>query len=241
MSSQDQDDFSDSDRQWLAAVSGNGVDPASAAAREGFALRTALEQLDLERAAPADAAQAPESEAQRRARRDALLQRAIAEGAFERPPRAGAAATAPTPPLPATTQAAPTRAPASRAAPPSNVVGFPWWRRRRVALALAASLALGSVLVTQLLDRPTYGPPPELLGTPANVQRLQAARPRAEAERLAAQLRAAGLRPGLYQRGATYIVDLTLLASELPTAAPAFEPLAIRPAAGFNRVEFAAR
>jgi hypothetical protein len=105
--------------------------------------------------------------------------------------------------LPATTQAAPTQAPASRAAPPSNVVGFPWWRRRRVALAFAASLALGSVLVTQL--------------------------------------RAAGLRPGLYQRGATYIVDITLLASELPTAAPAFEPLAIRPAAGFNRVEFAAR
>jgi len=56
-----------------------------------------------------------------------------------------------------------------------------------------------------------------------------------------AQLRAVGLRPGQYQRDKIYIVDINLVASELPLAAPAFQAQGLQPALGFNRVEFSPR
>jgi len=215
---QDKQEFSDSDREWLRALGGEAVAPDSPAAREGFALRAAL--ADRRREMEAGAEPRPgKSPQDRQAQRDALLQRARAEGLFERRPPA--AVTAP---------------PVAQA--PSNVVEFPWWRRRRALVALAASTVIGAVLVGQWFARPDYGAPPEMLGG-ARVLEVRAPQARAVAERLAAQLRAAGLRPGLYQRGRIYLVDIQLLDAELPAATPAFEALGLRPLAGFNRVAVA--
>jgi len=232
---QDKEEFSDSDREWLRAVGGEAMDPDSPAAREGFALRLALEQRRREMEARSGARPGKSEEA-RQAQRDRLLQRARAEGLFERgtldtsAPPGLEVAPVPTP--------MPVSPPTPKSAPPSNVIEFPGWRRRRALVALAASAVVGAVLVTQLVDRPDYAAPPEMLGS-ASVQRHQAVQARATAERLAGQLRAAGLRPGLYQRGRTYIVDIQLLGSELPAATPAFEALGIKPSPGFNRVEVA--
>ncbi|MBI5719223.1 MAG: hypothetical protein HZC37_16270 [Burkholderiales bacterium] len=214
----DKPEFSDSDRQWLEALRGEGVDPASPAAREGFALRAALERRRLEMEARTEP-RAEKSDEARQAQLDKLLQRARAEGAFEREQPDSAVLPAPAPPQ-------------------SNVIEFPWWRRRRVLVALAASAVIGAVLVTQIVDRPDYGAPPEMLGH-ANVQKLKATQPRVAAERMAEQLRAAGFRPGLYQRGNTYVVDIQLMAAEIAVAGPAFEALGIKASAGFNRVEIA--
>jgi hypothetical protein len=219
----DKQEFSDSDRQWFDALSGKAVDPESKAAREGFAMRVALEQRRLEQQRR-EAAATEADEAAARARLEKLRQRARAEGLFE--PSAAAPERAPAPAPPPPTPA------------PGNVIEFPWWRRqRRTVFALAASVLLGTVVVTQLVQRPDYEAPPQMLGT-GSVQKVLAPAPRRAAERLAEQLRQAGLRPGIYQRGKTYIVDITLMAAELAAAAPAFATLGLEPAAGFNRVEF---
>lgn len=205
---------SDSDRDWFAALSGNAPqDSRSTAAREGAALRVALERrrqgIDNDprlAAATSDAAM--------EAMRQGLLRRARDEGLFDR--------TAPAAPLPSTAS--------------SNVVEFPWWRRRRPLLALAASLLVGVVAVRELMDRPDYPEPPEMLGA-GGVLRVRVPQPKAAAVQFAARLRQAGLRPGLYQRRKAYFVDVQLMAAELPAARPAFEALGIKAEVGFNRVE----
>lgn len=123
---------------------------------------------------------------------------------------------------------------------PAKVIDFPWWRRRGALLAMAASL-FAAVVIVQLVDRrPNYPPPNELMGADG-IQRTQSADPRRAAEQLAQQLRAVGLRPGLYQRGRTYVVDITLMSAELQTAQTGFTALGLLPVAGFNRVEIDVR
>ena len=210
-------EFSDSDAEWYAALSGeaSSTAPMSKARREGQAMRTALK--DRLRAADrvADAATSDEMVKQQRERLQARLS---AEGLF-------AGGTAPA------TTAAPTL---------GRVIEFPWWRRRPALMAMAASLfvAVGAGVI--VATRPDYPPPNELMGADG-IQRTTAARPRDAAEQLHRQLAAAGLRPGLYQRGRTYVVDVTLMAANLPSAAPAFSALGLQPTAGFNRVEIAPR
>ncbi len=216
MSTDDHDpkEFSDSDREWFAALSGNAPrDSRSTAAREGAALRVALEQRRQEIDGDPRLA-AVTSDIAMEAMRQNLVQRARHEGLFDR--------TAPATPPPS--------------AATSNVVEFPWWRRRRPLLALAASLLVGVVSVRELMDRPDYPEPPEMLG-PGGVLRVRVPQPRAAAEQLAARLKQAGLRPGLYQRGKAYVVDVQLMAAELPAARPAFEALGTKAEVGFNRVE----
>jgi hypothetical protein len=215
MSTDDHDpkEFSDSDREWFAALSGNASrDSRSTAALEGAALRVALELRRQEIDSDPRLA-AVTSDTAMEAMRQNLVQRARDEGLFDR--------TAPATPPPS--------------AGTSNVVEFPWWRRRRPLLALAASVLVGLVTVRELMDRPDYPEPPEMLGT-GGVLRVRAPQPRAAAEQLAARLKQADLRPGLYQRGKTYFVEVQLMAAELSAARPAFEALGIEAGVGFNRV-----
>jgi len=213
-------EFSDSDRAWYAALSGEkGEGPASAATREGQALRFALEQRAQELAARPELKAAISEEALRRQLQQ-LQQRVEQEGIFERP-------------------AAPDAAPDARPAAPSNVVAFPWWRRRVALAGMAAALMLSVVVVHQIDNQAEFPLPNETFGTDG-LQRLSVRKPRDIAVQLAAQLKQAGLRPGVYQRGKTYFVDLTLMASELPAAEPAFAALKLKPVVGFNRVEMAA-
>jgi hypothetical protein len=200
--------------QWYAALSGEPArEPDSAAVREGSALRVALEQRRLEMTANAEGAAATSDEAMQR-QLQKLRQRIRREGVFDRPQ-----------PL------EPERPPAA-----SNVIEFPWWRRRGALVAMAASVLAAVVLVQQITSRPDYPQPPTMMGADG-LQQLRVPQPRQAAEAFAAQLRQAGLRPGLYQRGTTYVVDANLMAAELPAADPAFAMLQIKPAVGFNRVE----
>lgn len=209
-------EFSDSDLQWYAALSGQAPPQGSPASREGLALRAALELRRQEiEADPALAAATSDEAMRQQAQR--LRERIAREGIFDRAPPAEPAAPVPPPAA-------------------SNVVEFPWWRRRGALLAMAASALVAVVLVQQITSQPDYPPPPAMMGADG-LRQLRAAQPRQAAERLAAQLRQAGLRPGLYQRGSSYLVDVNLLAAELPAAEPAFAALGLKPAVGFNRVE----
>lgn len=210
-------DFSDSDLQWFAALSGETLpDPGSAAAREGLALRMALEQRRQEVNASPDLAAATSDEAMQR-QLHALQQRIQRERVFER--------AQPAAPMPPPAPAAP------------NVIAFPWWRQRGALVAIAASMLVAVVLVQQITSQPDYAQPPVMSGAEGS-QQVRAPQPRQAAEQLAAQLRQAGLRPGLYQRGKTFVVDVNLMAAELPAAKPAFETLRLEPVVGFNRMEF---
>lgn len=211
-------EFSDSDRAWYAALSGEkGGDPESPATREGQALRFALEQRVQELAAQPELAAATSEEAMQRQLQQLQL-RMEKERVFERP-------------------AAPDANPAP--APASNVVAFPWWRRRVALAGLAAAVMLSVVVVHQIESQAEFPLPNETFGTDG-LQRLRVPKPRDTAVQLAAQLKQAGLRPGVYQRGKTYFVDVTLMASELPAAEPAFAGVKLKPLVGFNRVEMAA-
>ena len=219
----DKPEFGDSDREWFAALTDDAAprDPASRPSREGHALRAALAQRQKE--AEGDGGlEADASDAANERQLERLLQRADGEGVFDRSPPAGTADAGATAPAPT---------------PPSNVVEFPWWRRRRALVGLAASLLAGVLVLTQF-ESAIYPEPPQMHGADG-VQRVRAARPREAAERLAAQLREGGLKPGLYQRGKTFVVDVNLLSAERAAAAQAFGALGIEPAVGFNRVEVA--
>lgn len=210
-------DFTDSDRAWYAALSGQ-TPPGEAdttAAREGVALRLALEMrsLEIEDRVAATAAESPDA-TQRQL--ELLQQRVAREGIFDRTRDAAAP-----PPV----------------ADRPKVIEFPWWRRHRTVLALAASVLVAVAVVPQFLGGADYPLPGQMMGGPEGVQAARAPQPRQAAERLADQLRQAGLRPGLYQRGKTYVVDITLMSTDLPAAAPAFSRLGLAPTTGFNRVE----
>lgn len=220
--------FSDSELQWFAALSGDPlVDPLSSpSAREGHALRVALAMRtqELRAAYPdLDAATSEVDTARDWERLSAQLQ---SEGLLERPKAADPLVLVP-----------PVAAAAMPPAPAPNVIQFPWWRRRQALVGLAASVLMAAVLVYQMPDRADYPEPPQMLGADG-FERVPAAEPHQAAEQFAGQLRQAGLKPGQYQRGKSFIVDITLLASELPTAEPAFAAFGLKPAVGFNRLEF---
>jgi hypothetical protein len=222
------EDFSDSDRAWLAALTGDeNASMDSPATREGHAMRAALELRRRQHDASPQIASATSDDATR-AQLERLRARVRAEGLLERPVGDSTAVSMPEGP------------PAGEQPQPAKIIGFPWWRRRGALLAVAASL-LAAVVVVQLVDRgPDYPPPNELMGADG-VQRTQSSDPRRAAEQLAQQLRAVGLRPGLYQRGRTYIVDITLMSAELDTAKTGFTALGLQPVVGFNRVEIDGR
>lgn len=221
-------EFTDSGQAWFDALTGQPTPDANAtAAREGRALRAALEQRQHEMASSLELDVATSDDAMQ-VQLQRLRQRAKAEGVFDVAPDAAMSQSDDSAP-------AVSSAPAQ---PKSNVIEFPWWRRRKALVGLAASFVLAVLVVQQMGDRADYPPPNEMLGADG-LQRLRAPQPRQAAEQFAERLREAGLRPGLYQRGKTYIVDITLMASELQVAEPAFAPLGVKPGAGFNRVEIA--
>lgn len=115
----------------------------------------------------------------------------------------------------------------------------PWWRQWPAAAGLAAALVLASALVpTWRGDTdPNYDNPPTMRGD-AGLHRVSASQPRQAAEAFAAALRVAGLKPGIYRRDKTYVVDVDLQPDQLAAAAPAFERIALKPTPGFSRVEF---
>ncbi len=211
------DDFGDSDREWLAALSGQipREEARSSAARQGVGMRAALERRAQSNEDDPLAAQATSDEAMEHARRR-LLERARAEGLLER-------------------RASPDT---SASAAPSNVVEFPWWRRRRSLVGIAASVLVGAIALRAVVDRPDYGEPPILSGA-GGVLHARAVDPKSAADELATQLESAGLRPGRYQRGKTFVVDVQLMAAELASAKPAFAALGLEPTVGFNRIEIA--
>ncbi len=113
-----------------------------------------------------------------------------------------------------------------------------WWQRWPAAAGVAAVVALASVLVPTL--QPSYDAPPVMRGEVRSRQ-LNVGEPRKSAEAFAAALREAALRPGVYRRDKTYVVDVDLEPEQLAPAAPAFKQLGLEPTPGFTRVEFAPR
>lgn len=117
-------------------------------------------------------------------------------------------------------------------------------RRRRWPWQALGGVAAALLLAVVLLpwwsgrDDPFYPEPPVLRGGPP-VQRLVSADPRQAAERLAADLRQAGLAPGLFQQDRDFVVDLVLRPDQLAAAAPALRPLGLAPASGLTRIVFA--
>ncbi len=213
----DKPEFGDSDREWLAALDGDATSRDVTTSRpslEGHALRTALAQRHKESERNANTGTVSR-DATLEQDLEHLLRRADTEGVFDR--------------------SAPDSSAATPDAPPSNVVEFPWWRRRTAVVGLAASLLAGVLVLTQF-ETTIYPEPPQTHGADG-VQRVRDARPREAAERLAAQLRDAGLKPGLYQRGKMFVVNVNLLSAERASAAQAFAALGIEPVVGFNRVE----
>jgi len=104
---------------------------------------------------------------------------------------------------------------------------------------LAAAVLLSAVLLPWWASRddPVYPEPPVLRGGPP-VQRITTDAPRQTAERLTADLRQAGLSPGLFQQGDTFVVDLVLQPDQLAAATPALQPLGLSPTPGLTRLVF---
>jgi hypothetical protein len=114
------------------------------------------------------------------------------------------------------------------------------WRQRWPAMAgLAAVVALSAVLLPMLnRDNDTaYDPPPVMRGEYVTRQ-ARVSQPVKAAEAFAAALRGAGLKPGIYRRDKTFVVDVDLTPEQLAAAAPAFKLLKFEPTPGFTRVEF---
>jgi hypothetical protein len=112
------------------------------------------------------------------------------------------------------------------------------WRRAGWAAALAASLAGVLVVVPSLRDEAVYGEPPGMRSPDQELLRLQATRPRDEAEALAAALRAAGWKAALYQRGREFIVDTTIDGDTPEAARAALRVRGVRSTAGPVRLVF---
>ncbi|MBL8339874.1 MAG: hypothetical protein JNL30_00280 [Rubrivivax sp.] len=107
-------------------------------------------------------------------------------------------------------------------------------------LAAAVLIAAGLLPVWRDVVAPTYDPPPVLRGAP-RLGQVAVPDPRKAAERFANALRDAGLRPGLYQKEESFVVDINLLPGQMEMARPAFAQINEAPAVGMNRVTFAAR
>lgn len=223
MTQPDPDDFSDSDLEWYGRLGPGPHPPAQTPAqREGDALKQAM------RVADESLVQRPEVSAEltdeaRRARLAQVKARLAGQ----------AAVAAPAPAAP-------------NAAPPSPG----WVHRLRLALegllptprwpaaaALAMTVVAGTVIVPVWMNQPVYELPGELKGAD-DVRDVAVPRPRQAAEAFAADLTSAGLKPGLFQRGKSFIVDIDVDRAKLFAASPAFTRIGLQPRLGFTRVEF---
>ena len=112
-------------------------------------------------------------------------------------------------------------------------------RRRWFPLAAAASVLGLGVLLLPLLTREAaiYEEPPEMRGG-LNVVQQRVPAPRAAAEALAAEWRAAGLAPRLFQRRKVFFVDVDLEPDVAPAAAAIAQRVGLRLERGIGRVEF---
>jgi hypothetical protein len=106
---------------------------------------------------------------------------------------------------------------------------------------LAAAVVLSAGLLRLWYDPsgPIYDAPPVLRGTPP-VRQVVTSTPREAAERFAKDLRSVGLKPGLYQKDSSFVVDINLLPEQIDTARPAFGQLNQVPTLGLTRVIFSA-
>lgn len=107
-------------------------------------------------------------------------------------------------------------------------------------MAAAVVLSVALVPLWRESSGPIYDAPPTLRG-PAPVRHVPAAAPREAAERFARNLREAALKPGLYQKDASFIVDVVVPPGQLEAARPAFQQFDLAPAPGLNRLIFDSR
>lgn len=109
------------------------------------------------------------------------------------------------------------------------------------AVGLAAAVMLAAVLVPRMLvdDTVYYDAPPAARGDLPVTQR-RADQPREAAEALKRTLDAAGLRPAIWQRGRTFVVDAEVDPAALDTATPVLRAAGLPVRAGWQRVEFSA-
>lgn len=233
----DPDDFSDSDLEWLDRIGPSPRPPAQTPAqREGDRLKAAMQRVDADLLARPEVQAALGDEA-RRARLREVMARLDAPAADVSP------APAPAP------SAAPSPAPSGPDAASSPAA---WWRRLSgvfgglvarpwpAAAALAMAVVASTVIVPTWMNQPAYQRPDEVKGAD-DVRRVAVERPRQAAEAFAAELSKAGLKPGLFQRDKTFIVDIDVDRPLLAAATPAFTRIGLEPRLGFTRVEFAPR
>lgn len=210
------DDFSDSDREWYDRLGPGPHPPArTPAEHEGDALRQAVRAADAELLARPEVQAALGDEA-RRARLQEVKARLVRQE---------------------------TPAPAA----PGGWQRLRAWiddlRPRRpwpAVAALALAVVAGTVIVPVWMNERVYDLPGELRGAD-DVRRLAVEHPRRAADAFADELARAGLEPGRFQRGKTFIVDVDVEPPQLPAATPAFTRVGLEPRLGFTRVEFAPR
>jgi len=219
----DPEDFSDSDQEWFDRLGPAPRPPAQTPAqREGDALKQAMRIADAKLAQRPDIRNALSDEA--RQRRFQRIQASLADPEPVVAPPAQ-------PPRPA----APSPGAWSRLRQwlEGSLLGPRW----PAAGALALAVALGTVIVPVWMNDHIYERPEQLKGAD-DVRQVDAERPRQAAEAFAAELVRAGLKPGLYQRGKTFVVDIDVDRAQLPAASPAFARIGVEPRLGFTRVEF---
>jgi hypothetical protein len=104
---------------------------------------------------------------------------------------------------------------------------------------LAAAVVISAGLLRLWYDPsgPIYDPPPVLRGAPP-IRQVATPTPREAAERFAKDLRSAGLKPGLYQKDGSFVVDINLLPEHVEVARPTFGQLNLVPNLGLTRVIF---
>jgi hypothetical protein len=121
--------------------------------------------------------------------------------------------------------------PAATHAPAGRAGGW----GRRGGWALAAMLVLAVAVALLRPQDAAYDEPPEWRGAiPERSIRVEA--PRAHAEALVAQLRAAGLGVALYQDGAVLVLDVSVPAERLEAMRGTLEGAGLQPVAGMQRL-----
>ncbi len=218
--------FSDSDQEWYDRLGPSTRPPAQTAAqREGDTLMGAMRAADEQLVQRPDMRAALSDEAAEQ-RWQRLQSRLDAEGLLTTQPHAQRGQPRAAAPRPGWWSR-------MRSALDGILLGPPW----RAVAALTLLVALGTVIVPVWMSGRVYDPPGELKGAD-DVRQVTVARPRRAAEAFAAELTRAGLKPGIFQRDPTFIVDIDVERDQLLAATPAFAGIGLQVRMGFTRIEF---
>ena len=239
-------EWSDSDQRWFDTLTGQRAattDDPSPEVVGALLMREAYLREQAPDAAMTQALAPMLTDEARRARKADLIQHLQAQGLMDAPGPTTAAATAPMP------ASRPAQAPAPAAPRP----GKPWWQFWGSAQGPGSQLAwprtagafavVALVLVTgRWALSPDYPVPPDEVITRG--ERAVIARtdpdPRRAAEGLAQRLKAGGVRAAVYQIKKVYLVDVTVLAKDLPDVEAALTREGLPAKPDDYRVEFRA-